>query len=69
MKYIRPKDDSGVNIMREKMRREVKAAELGGVGLLVYLFDWVDGLDPQPTISAVSHMRNHRVAWPTSSPL
>ena len=66
MNYIRLKDDPGVKNMREEMREEVKAVKQGGVGMLVNLFDWVDGLDPQPTMAAVPIVRDPRVLWPTS---
>jgi hypothetical protein len=36
------------------MRREVKASEQDTLDMLVGLFDWLDGLERQPTTMAVS---------------
>ena len=52
-KYLRFRDDQGVESMRAEMREEVKAAEQDAWDVLVNLFDWVDGLDSQPTMGAV----------------
>jgi len=54
-KYFRLKDDQGMENMRAGMREEVKAAEQDALDVLVNLFDWVDGLGPQPTMGAVPH--------------
>ena len=54
-KYLRIRDDQGMESMRAEMREEVKAAEQDSWDGLVNLFDWVDGLDSQPTMGAVHH--------------
>ena len=43
-RYLDLKDDPGETEMRE----EVKNGELRALGMLVYLFDWLDTLKPQP---------------------
>ena len=42
------------------MRGEVKAAEQGALENLVNLFDWLDGLEPQPTSEVVTHYEESR---------
>ena len=32
-----------------EMCKAVKASEQNGLGMLIELFDWLDGLEPQPT--------------------
>ena len=40
---------------RTDFRRMVKAAEQETLEILVDLFDWLDGLEPQPTADIVPH--------------
>jgi len=53
-RYFKLKDDQAMKNMRAGMCEEVKAAEQDALDVLVNLFDWVDGLDSQPTMRAVS---------------
>ena len=48
-KYLRLKNDPNVKIGREDLRNAVKVAEENALEMLVELFDWLDGLEPQPT--------------------
>jgi hypothetical protein len=47
-KYLRLKDNQNIRDRRTDMRRDVKAAEQNALEILVELFDWLDGLKPQP---------------------
>ena len=49
-KYLRLKDDPNVKIGRAGFRSAVKVAEESALEMLVELFDWLDGLEAQPTI-------------------
>jgi hypothetical protein len=59
-KYFKVKNDPGMSNMGAEMRREVMAAEQDALEILVNLFDWVDGLEPQPTSDVVSHQEKYR---------
>ena len=48
-KYLRLKDDPSVKPGRVDFRNAVKVAEEKALEMLVELFDWLDGLEPQPT--------------------
>jgi hypothetical protein len=47
-KYLRLKDDPNIRSRGTDIRREVKASEQYALEMLVELFDWLDGLEPQP---------------------
>ena len=47
-KYTRLKDTPDMNKERVALRNAVKAAEQNALEMLVHLFDWLDGLKPQP---------------------
>jgi len=42
---------------RADLRKAVKAAEQDALEMLVDLFDWLDGLKPQPTTEIVEEMQ------------
>ena len=46
-RYLKPKDDQKVKIEETRMREEVNTGEKNGLEVLVDLFDWLDGLEPQ----------------------
>jgi len=46
-KYLKLKDDPNMKKKRVDLRKAVKAGEEQGLGVLVKLFDWLDGLEPQ----------------------
>jgi len=48
-KYLRLKDDPNMKKERVSFRNAVKAGEENALEMLVDLFDWLDGLEPQPT--------------------
>ena len=47
--YLKLKDDPSMKKVEAEMCKAVKASEQHGLGMLVELFDWLDGLEPQPT--------------------
>jgi len=47
-KYLRLKGDPNMKKGKRDLRKEVKAGEEGALEMLVDLFDWLDGLEPQP---------------------
>ena len=46
-RYLKLKDDQEVNIEETRMREEVNTSEKNALEVLVDLFDWLDGLEPQ----------------------
>jgi hypothetical protein len=48
-KYLKLKEDPNKKRIRGEMRKAVKASEQNALEMLVNLFDWLDGLEPQPT--------------------
>jgi hypothetical protein len=52
-KYLSFKDDPDKQRVMPEMSREVQASEEPALEMLVDLFDWLDGLDPQPTTEIV----------------
>lgn len=60
MKYLKPKEDPRMETLRQKlMRKEVKAGEQkvgeqNALKILVDIFDWLYGLEPQPIWRFVS---------------
>ena len=49
-KYFKLKDDPNMKKTKVDLRKAVKASEQNAMGMMVELFDWLDGLEPQPTI-------------------
>ena len=47
--YLKLKNDQNVKTGWRDLPQLVKAAEQRALGMLVDLFDWLDGLEPQPT--------------------
>ena len=52
-KYLELKNDQDKKV-RNKLHKAVKAKEQGALETLVDLFDWLDGLTPQPTTAIVT---------------
>jgi len=52
-KYLSLRDDSNMQRVMPEMRRAVLAGEEPALEMLVGLFDWLDGLEPQPTTEIV----------------
>ena len=48
-KFLKTMDDPIMETEREEMQGEVRRAEKNALKMLVKLFDWLDGLEPQPT--------------------
>ena len=48
-KFLKSMDDPIMETEREEMQGEVRRAEKNALKMLVQLFDWLDGLEPQPT--------------------
>ena len=53
-KYLQFKDDPGMKEIKEDMRNAVISSEKKALGTLVELFDWLDGLEPQSTMTMCS---------------
>ena len=53
-KYSKLKDIPNMNKERANLRNEVKAGEQNALETLVHLFDWLDGLTPQPMTESTS---------------
>jgi len=49
-RYLQLKDDPGMKEIKEDMCKAVKSSEKSALGTLAELFDWLDGLEPQPTM-------------------
>ena len=60
-KFLKFKDDPNKKKMRKEMQKEVKNAERRALEMLVNLFDWLDGLEPQPTTEIVALCKKSRV--------
>ena len=52
-KYVELRGDPSVKNGRAELRRAVKAGEQKALEMLVRLFDWLDGLEPQPTTEII----------------
>ena len=52
-KYLKLKDDPNMKKTSADLRKAVKAGEENAMGMLVELFDWLDGLEPQPIMGMV----------------
>ena len=48
-KYIKLKDDPNIKKTKTELRKAVKVGEENALEMLVELYDWLDGLEPQPT--------------------
>jgi len=53
-KYLKLKDDVKSSSKGAEMRKTVKASEERALETLVEFFDWLDGLERQPTTEAVT---------------
>ena len=53
-KFLESKDDPDKKKGRKEMQKAVKIAEQRALEMLVDLFDWLDGLEPQSTTEIVS---------------
>ncbi len=61
-KFLEFKDGSNKKKIRKEMRREVMSAERKGLEVLVDLFDWLHGLEPQPTTEIVAlYEKSHAI--------
>jgi hypothetical protein len=49
-KYLKLKDDPNMKKTKVDLRKAVEASEQNAMGMAVELFDWLDGLEPQPTV-------------------
>jgi len=54
-KYLKLKDDPNTRNERTHLREAVKASKQDALEMLVDLFDWMDGLEPQSMKEIVSH--------------
>ena len=53
-KYLKLEDDVKSTSKWAEMRKMVKSGEEQALEMLVEFFDWMDGLEPQPTMEAVT---------------
>ena len=53
-RYLQVKDNPGKKKARRDMRKVVMSAEQKAFDMLVGLFDWLDGLEPQPTTEIIA---------------
>jgi hypothetical protein len=53
-RYLELKDDPNVRSQQAYFREAVKVSEEAALEMLVGLFEWLDGLEPQPTSNTVS---------------
>jgi hypothetical protein len=53
-KYLKFKDDTNKRKRRKDLQKMVMTAERKALEMLVELFDWLDGLEPQPTTEIVA---------------
>jgi hypothetical protein len=53
-RYLKLKDDPNVRSQQAYFREAVMASEQEALEMLVGLFEWLDGLEPQPTSKIVS---------------
>jgi len=49
-KYLKLKDDPSLKKTKSELHKAVKAGEQPALEMLLDLFDWLDGLEPQPTM-------------------
>ena len=59
-KFLEFKDDPNKKKLRKEMQKEVKNAEQRALEMLADLFDWLDGLEPQPTTDIVALYKKSR---------
>ena len=52
-KYLKLKDDPNMKKTKTELRKAVKAGEQSALRMLVDLYDWLDGLEPQQTAEIV----------------
>ena len=69
-KYLRLKGEANARSQRTYFKEAVKASEQDALEMLVDLFDWLDGLEPQPTTKSVSlYEQLHRIVSKATYPL
>ena len=69
-KYLRLKGEANTRGQRTYFKEAVKASEQDALEMLVDLFDWLDGLEPQPTTMTVSlYEQLHRIVSKITYPL
>ena len=49
-KYLKLKDDPTMKKSKADLRKAVRASEQNAIGMVAELFDWLDGLEPQPIV-------------------
>ena len=52
-KYLKLENEPNMKTGKANLRKSVKAGEEDALEMLVDLFDWLDGLEPQPTTEIV----------------
>ena len=52
--YLKLKDSPNTKTMRTDLRNAVKASEKNALEMLVELYDWLDRLEPLPTVEMFS---------------
>ena len=67
-KYVKLEDDVKLRNKRAEMRKMVKASEEQALEMLVDFFDWLDGLEQQPTVEAVTLSEGFQDTVVTISP-
>ncbi len=60
-KYLKLRGEPNTRSQRPYFREAVKASEKDALEMLVDLFDWLDGLEPQPTTRAVSFYERFQI--------
>ena len=65
--YLKLKDDPTMERRRADLRNAVKASEQNAIQMLVLLFDWLDGLEPQPTTAMDPNVAKEAKHPPVSS--
>ena len=59
-KFLKFKDDPNKKEMRKELQKDVMYAEWRALEMLVDLFDWLDGLEPQSTTDIVALYKKSR---------
>ena len=60
-RFLELKDNLNKKKLRKAMQKEMKNAEQRALEMLVDLFDWLDGLEPQPTTEIVALYKRSRL--------
>jgi len=72
-KYLKLTDHPNMKKTKTELRKAVKAGEQSALGMLVGLYDWLDGLEPQRTAEMVEKSQRTKAKTadrlaPTDSP-